>query len=359
METTRFLMDCDPGQVRQAPQKFIAVAHKFSQIAVDMNQPLRAVQPLKSAISKLRPSPEHITPIHADFIQVCLLARTYKAALPVLEDEILDVDVNATATTPRDLLKYFYYGGMIYVGLKDYKRALEFFKLTFTAPAIILSAIMVEAYKKYVLVSLLVYGQVPPIPKYTSTIVQRHLKTSCHQYSEFAAAFSTHSHDELDKSSRTNRDAFYKDKNLGLVGQVIQSLFKRNIQRHTETFLTLSLKDIAESVHLASHKEAEKRILRMIEQGEIFATINQKDGMVSFHEFPEKYDNNRMLANIDNQIHNLINLSHKLTRVDEQIAISTHYLQKTAVSERHQRWGPGEMEDFMELGDKPPGFAGN
>jgi len=211
--------------------------------------------------------------------------------------------------------------------------------------------------KKYVLVALLVHGQVPQIPKYTSTIVQRHLKTACHQYIEFANAFTSTNHEEVVKSANTHSELFAKDKNLGLIKQVIQSMYKRNIQRHTETYLTLSLTDIADSAKLPSAKEAEKRILRMIEQGEIFATINQKDGMVSFQEYPEKYDNTRMLTNIDNQIHNLINLSHKLSNVDERIAISNNFLQKTVLSERHHRWGP-DSEDFMEIGDKPPGFAG-
>ncbi|KAI2581622.1 COPS3 isoform 3, partial [Pan troglodytes] len=34
---------------------------------------------------------------------------------------------------------------------------------------------------------------------------------------------------------------------------------------------------------------------------EIFASINQKDGMVSFHDNPEKYNNPAMLHNIDQE----------------------------------------------------------
>lgn len=46
--------------------------------------------------------------------------------------------------------------------------------------------------------------------------------------------------------------------------QCIQDLYRRNIKRHTQTFLTLSLSQIAESVKLASPKDAEKAILRMV-----------------------------------------------------------------------------------------------
>ena len=36
-----------------------------------------------------------------------------------------------------------------------------------------------------------------------------------------------------------------------------------------------------------------------IEDGEIHATINQKDGMVSFHEDPEQYKSSEMVEHID------------------------------------------------------------
>lgn len=39
-----------------------------------------------------------------------------------------------------------------------------------------------------------------------------------------------------------------------------------------------------------------------IEDGEIYASINQKDGMVCFHDNPEKYNNPAMLHKIDQEV---------------------------------------------------------
>lgn len=39
-----------------------------------------------------------------------------------------------------------------------------------------------------------------------------------------------------------------------------------------------------------------------IEDGEIFATINQKDGMVTFHDNPEKYNSVGMLMKLDEEV---------------------------------------------------------
>lgn len=43
-----------------------------------------------------------------------------------------------------------------------------------------------------------------------------------------------------------------------------------------------------------------------IEDGEIYASINQKDGMVCFHDNPEKYNNPAMLHKIDQEVCNNI-----------------------------------------------------
>jgi hypothetical protein len=66
-----------------------------------------------------------------------------------------------------------------------------------TAPATYLSAITVAAYKRHVVVALIHHGAVAPFPKYTSSVVQRHIKAPCAAYTELATAYATHSHDEV------------------------------------------------------------------------------------------------------------------------------------------------------------------
>jgi len=253
------------------------------------------------------------------------------------------------------MLLYYYYGGLILTGLKDFKKAFNFFRMVVTAPAVVLSAIMVEAYKKYILLSLLVHGKVLSLPRYTSSVVQRYHKTSFPQYHEFATAFSTHSTDDLHKCAEVHGELFRKDKNFGLVKQCIQSLYSKNIQRHTQTYLTFSLQDMAASTKLRSPVEAERYVLQMIEKGEIFATINQKDGMISFQEDPEQYDTKKMTTHLNVQIQKVIDLGKKVKSIDDSIASSLSYIQRTAVHERG-RWGEfGEDFEGVEkaLGGGP------
>lgn len=57
-----------------------------------------------------------------------------------------------------------------------YHTFLTFSRQAITTPAMAVSHIMLEAYKKYILVSLILHGKVQPLPKYTSQIVGRFIK---------------------------------------------------------------------------------------------------------------------------------------------------------------------------------------
>lgn len=71
-------------------------------------------------------------------------------------------DVNHDA---KYFLLYYYYGGMIYTAVKNYDRALYFFEVAVSTPAMAMSHIMLEAYKKFILVSLIINGKVSAYPE--------------------------------------------------------------------------------------------------------------------------------------------------------------------------------------------------
>lgn len=116
------------------------------------------------------------------------------------------------------------------------------------------------------------------LPKYTSRLVINHIKQLCSIYHDLANAYTSLDSDKLASLCSKYADLFAQDKNSGLVKQLQQSFYKRNIQTLTKTFITLSLADMAQKVRLTSAKHAESLMLDMIRNGEIFATINQKDG---------------------------------------------------------------------------------
>ena len=120
----------------------VSLCRQVRDHAVALGSPKLAVSPLRDGLQKLAPTPEHVTPIHAEFALrqdvllvlnlvlnafatlpdyasvfcSCLQAKHYNAAALVLEQKIYDVDPAKTSMKPTDLLLYCYYGGMIHIG---------------------------------------------------------------------------------------------------------------------------------------------------------------------------------------------------------------------------------------------------
>jgi len=160
----------------------------------------------------------------------------------------------------------------------------------------------------------------------------------------------------LHKVAEHHIELFSKDQNLGLVEQCIHSVHATNIKRHTQTYLTLSLQDIATSVKLPSVQDAQRAVLRMIEDEEVYATINQRDGMVSFAENPEHYDSNAMLSHLDSQVRSVTVIDKKLRSMDDQITLNPQYAQKLMGHDRHPHMGGGRFSELDEGIDTDRGY---
>ncbi|PWA21378.1 hypothetical protein CCH79_00003493, partial [Gambusia affinis] len=360
-----FISTCNGEHIRYATDTFAGLCHQLTNALVERKQPLRGVVILKQAIDKMQMNTNQLTSVHADLCQVsrpfsppvrsgpvrsgpvrlrrphlplvllqlCLLAKCFKPALPFLEVDMMDICKENGAYDAKHFLCYYYYGGMIYTGLKNFERALYFYEQAITTPAMAVSHIMLEAYKKYILVSLILHGKVQQLPKYTSQIVGRFIKPLSNAYHELAQVYSTNNPAELRSLVNKHNETFARDNNTGLVKQCLSSLYKKNIQRLTKTFLTLSLQDMASRVQLSGPQEAEKYVLHMIEDGEIYASINQKDGMVCFHDNPEKYNNPAMLHKIDQEMLKCIELDEKLKSMDQEITVNPQFVQKSMGSQ--------------------------
>ena len=155
----------------------------------DNAQPMAAIIPIRSAILRLDPSSSTLSSSHLILVRLCLEARAFSAALPVIDLDIYHFpatsnkaaenslypflcsnhESSSTFFTPDsalsgklnhwDCLQYFLYSAMIYMGLKDWKKAHHFLEIVLTYPVTNnASKIQVEAYKKWVLVSLLYRG---------------------------------------------------------------------------------------------------------------------------------------------------------------------------------------------------------
>lgn len=347
-----FITLCNGEQVRFATQPYFELCHQYTSVLVRSHPKTRiqGIQVLALAVEKIRLFDTQLTPVHADLCQLCLRAKVFSPAL-----RFLDVDTTAIANTDdsnhdtKYFLLYYYYGGMVYAAMKNYERALYFFEVAVSTPALAMSHIMLESYKKHILVSLILHGKVVPIPKYSSQVISRFMKPLSHAYHDLSSAYNSSNSDEVRNVVNKYKDSFIRDTNMGLVKQVVSSLYKKNIQRLTKTFLTLSLADVASRVQLSGPAEAEKYILNMIKSGEIFASINQKDGMVVFKDDPEKYDSPDMFHKVQQEISRVMELNKQIMKMEEEIMLNPVYVKKSM----------GNQDDELVGGQHSKSFSGD
>ncbi|KOX73551.1 COP9 signalosome complex subunit 3 [Melipona quadrifasciata] len=314
LQVQEFIIGCNGEQVRFASDIYAELCHLFTQTLVELQIPLRGIELLCRAIRKIQLFDSQLTSIHADLCQLCLLSKCFKPALEFLDIDITGISQEEGQFDSKYFLLYYYYG---------------------------VSYIMLEAYKKYILVSLILHGKVLNLPRYTSQVVNRYMKPLGQQYQELATAYQMNSCEEVQNIITKYQQLFTRDHNMGLVKQVLSYLYKKNIQRLTKTFLTLSLSDVASRVQLSGPADAEKYILNMIEDGEIFATINQKDGMVVFHDDPEKYNSPQMLAKLEKEMAACMELDKRVLEMEEEVVLTPQYVRKACGQNDQDDQTPG------------------
>lgn len=155
-------------------------------------QPALAIAPIRSGMTRLDPTTGTFTLTHLHFMRLCLETRSYTAALPILDNYIhslpsaipqvvkdnMEYSVAAadhansgeyiharSGHTEKivilDVQEYYLLGAMAYIGLHHYKKAKEFLEHILVVPSNnVANGLMLEAYKKWVLVGCLVDGSV-------------------------------------------------------------------------------------------------------------------------------------------------------------------------------------------------------
>ena len=266
-----------------AHKEVVIITYKLTHLSQRANQPKAVCRILLQAALISAPHPSCMTPSHALFLQTAISAKMYTLAAEFLRNhEVLEIDPGNTGLTALDYLTFFYYGGMCFVGVRDYSTALDYFTQAIVLPAQAVSAVVVASLKMARLVSLIEYGAAFEVPKYSSNIVVRYARQDMPVYDAIVKDFVAGDASGLSEAVEGHTDVLMQDHTLGLARQVVTALVRHNVRKLTSTYITLSLKDIASSVGLSDAAAAEALLRKMIASGEIAAKINQSTSMVRF-----------------------------------------------------------------------------
>ncbi|PGH04752.1 hypothetical protein AJ79_06973 [Helicocarpus griseus UAMH5409] len=266
----------DPIQVRYAGQEWRSLVEMVAKSAEVASRPLLALQPLKYAILRLDPSSSTFTTSHTTFVRLCLQSRCYLCAQEILEKPVFHFPTTSdklfikrsqllpcqqhessmsfiTASSGlsgkinhRSYLEYFMYGAMIYMGLKKWDDAIHFLQVVISAPTTnSVSLIMVEAYKKWVLLGLLEMGKVLPMPKTVTPFTAKTYRSLAKPYEALADVFRTGDLPRLKAEITAGEPVWANDNNVGLVSQVLVAFQRFSIVKLEKIFAALSIPDIA------------------------------------------------------------------------------------------------------------------
>lgn len=270
---------------------------------------MQVIPLIRNAILRLDPTSSTLTSTHHSFVRLCLHGKAFQEALPVLERTVYHIPANvekgtaARSTrymcseiessavylnpeyglthklTSRDYLEYHIYGGMIYMGLKQWEKAMSFLEVVLLAPTTTstTSLVMVEAYKKWVLVGLLLNGRPPSLPKGANKNVMRNIHALAKPYDCLTEAFTSGCLLRLKGEIEEGQSFWLNDCNFGLVLQVYAAFRKFSVLRLANIYAALPLTEVARrtSPDPSDLVEAASYITSLIVSGDLKATLSR------------------------------------------------------------------------------------
>lgn len=288
---------------------------------------LGAIKPLKRAVEMLQENEHCLTPVHHMYMRVCLEAKAYHMGVVLADQRIFDImsldDGEKKEQVGRrhhdenrvtDYLLYFYYAGLVYLGLKQYKESMHmFFVCIWTAsmPTTKASQIQLQAHRKWMLLGSLTNSKAAAgsISKAFSKQVENTMPSlvrasGCRPrcYDTLSNYLSGQDQAKLTLSA-ADIQQFDQDKNLGLVKQTVEAELRHTVKKLEECYTTVTLSELIKAVQTSrgavdlhaelpesnevpvlaiSDQTVEGILLDMVAAREISMRVDHTNGTVKF-----------------------------------------------------------------------------
>lgn len=303
------LLNFDPLQVRYAGVAFQNLYQGVALTAEQTGDSAVAIQMLHSVILRLDPTSSTLTPAHYSFIRLCIGARAFAEGADILNKPITSLPFDTDkATLPRSYkylcsyqessatyltyhnglnvkwsyrqyLEYFLMGAIIYMALRQFAKAKFYLEVVLSTPTIgptSTSMVQVEAYKKWVLVSLLLKGRSSPLPRGIPAGTIKNIRALSKAYDCLVDAFKNNSLSHFRAELEYGTKVWQDDCNWGLVIDLFHAFRKFQVQQLGNTFAALPIAEVAArtSPNPIDLTETTNYITRLIANGDLNATLS-------------------------------------------------------------------------------------
>ncbi|CAG8982397.1 hypothetical protein HYALB_00007519 [Hymenoscyphus albidus] len=307
---TTFLSNFDGRQIRYLGHELSNIIDAAVAIARRHNQIALVIPHIRDALLGLDPSGTVLTSKHIQLLKLVMETQSYAAVVPIIEKTILYIPgaseqpkpkhISSTVLSPPsyvtpesgitakklkvpEVLEYLFLCGTIYVGLRDWANAKRCFEVAVAYPAreTSCSKIMAEAYKRWLLVSVLLDGKVPLLPRATSSGAAKMYHVVAKPYETLAQLFEHGSAFRLKQEADAGNSVWQADANFYLVLTVLAGHQQFQIKHLANVYSKISIADIhaqtmsAETGTRLPHVQAvETMVQMMIANGSLNATLS-------------------------------------------------------------------------------------
>jgi COP9 signalosome complex subunit 3 len=267
----------------------------------------------------------------------------------------------------NEVLEYFLYSGMVFIGLSNWELALQCLESAVTYPAKEGSAskIMAEAYKKWVLVGLLHKGKLLSLPKSTSSHAAKQYHTLAKPYETLAQIFESGTAARLKAEADQGVSVWRNDCNTGLVLHVLAAYQKFQIRNLANIYSKISIPEIVSQTmsaetgtKLQSPQAGEALVQAMITGSELNATMSSSPGQPSVVTFAvggpvlTEVDMQRELGAATERIHTL---TKEIKQTDRMLTHDKEYIKFVQKQKKNAKQGGSGDQGIsgadMEWGD--------
>ncbi|KAK9380478.1 uncharacterized protein V2V93DRAFT_370786 [Kockiozyma suomiensis] len=326
----KLLADYTAAQAKLVPEAFATLVQTIAAASNIIKKPVLSLKPLLDAALGFSILHNTLSPAHALLVEQSLRSKSYDHALTLLQYPLTTFD-GKLGVTYRDHLKYHYYGAQILIALHDYARAREFLAIVYCAPAMsyVASALQVAAYKKLILLDLVIHGKRGLKPKVVSDYVDSVSRTIAQPYEFLRSAFENGDAEILGYVWGQVNSYIEKDGNETLAVEVLTAFRKHKIRSLRKTFITVPLTYVAERDLdiIGAGPDTRTLIFEMIENGELSASLSQNtaDNSVILR-FIDSPLTDRDLDGLQETLDSVRQINEQIALADRRVGMSREYL---------------------------------
>jgi COP9 signalosome complex subunit 3 len=260
---------------------------------------------------------------------------------------------------PQNVLEYDLLCGLIWCSKRNWGNAFDAFERVISYPTKDngVSQIMSEAYKKWVLVGLLLTGQMPPEPAYTSTAAKKAYNVLARPYTALAELFVTTNAAQLMSDAAKSQQFWAGDGNTTLIAEVLSAYQKWQIIILQDVYSKISIADIrlltqsAETgTTLASDEEVEALIVDMIEWDMLRGVLEKpEDGKPAYLTFlpdEDKFSEADFAQKLADSARRIKALGTIFKATNERLATSKDYVRHLAREQKKLETQGGDKADL-------------